>query len=406
MDVITRFLHYISYETTSDPDSISSPSTKEQLAFGKVLADELKEIGFSQVELNSFGIVYGHLPATPGFEYLPAIGLIAHMDTSPDASGFSIEPRILSYQGGDIVLNKEKNIIMRTEDFESLAQYIGQNLIITDGTTLLGADDKAGIAEIVTALEYFLTHSDISHGPIAVAFTPDEEIGHGTDHFDLSRFGCSAAYTIDGGELGEIEYENFNAAHASFLFHGIQIHPGSAKNKMRNAVLMAVEAISLLPPAETPSHTEGYEGFYHVHQMKGSERYAEIHLLIRDHDYNKFEQRKIFLQNITDFMQKKYGKGTVELIIEDSYYNMKEKILPHFELIKKAETAMKKVGINPVIVPIRGGTDGARLSYDGIPCPNLCTGGLNFHGIYEYIPTASLKKMVEVLIQLFRYDGK
>ena len=405
MDVVSRFLHYIGQDTTSDPGSTTYPSTASQLSFGAQLAEELQSLGFADAQADPFGTVYLHLPATPGLEHLPPLGLISHMDTSPDAPSSPISPRIVRYTGGDLVLNPEKNIIMSTTDFPSLSSYVGEELIITDGTTLLGADDKAGIAEIVTALAYLLAHPEIPHGSLAAAFTPDEEIGRGTDHFDLTRFGCTFAYTVDGGELGEIEYENFNAASGEFVFHGVQIHPGSAKNKMRNAILMAQEALSMLPPAETPSHTEGYEGFYHVHTLEGRENLARFSLLIRDHDRDSFEKRKTYLQSVADFLESKYGTGSVELTVTDSYYNMKEKILPHPELIENAKAAMEKAGVTPHVVPIRGGTDGARLSFEGLPCPNLSTGGLNFHGIYEYIPVKSLEKMVEVLVQLVEYHA-
>lgn len=405
MDVVSRFLHYIGQDTTSDPSSTAYPSTASQLSFGTQLAEELQSLGFADAQADPFGTVYLHLPATPELEHLPPLGLISHMDTSPDAPGSPISPRIVRYTGGDLVLNPEKNIIMSAADFPSLSSYVGEELIVTDGTTLLGADDKAGIAEIVTALAYLLAHPEIPHGPLAAAFTPDEEIGQGTDHFDLARFGCTFAYTVDGGKLGEIEYENFNAASGEFVFHGVQIHPGSAKNKMRNAILMAQEALSMLPPAETPSHTEGYEGFYHVHTLEGRENLARFSLLIRDHDRDSFEKRKAYLQSVADFLESKYGTGSVELTVTDSYYNMKEKILPHPELIENAKAAMEKAGVTPRVVPIRGGTDGARLSFEGLPCPNLSTGGLNFHGVYEYIPVKSLGKMVEVLVQLVQYHA-
>ncbi len=404
MDVVSRFLRYISTDTTSRPGSTDYPSTPSQRTFGQALVKELRDLDIADAGQDAFGTVYVHLPATSGYEQEPALGLISHMDTSPDAPGAFISPRIITYTGGDILLNPEKQILMRAADFPSLSSYIGQELIVTDGTTLLGADDKAGVAEIITALAYLQDHPEIPHGPIAAAFTPDEEIGCGTDHFDLSRFGCAFAYTVDGGQLGEIEYENFNAASAVFRFHGVQIHPGSAKDKMRNAILMAQEALNLLPPAETPAHTEDYEGFYHVHTIEGRENQAHFDLLVRDHDRESFEKRKAFLQSIVQFLQDKYGPDTVELDMTDSYYNMKDQILPHPQLIQNAKEAMKQSGVTPHIVPIRGGTDGARLSYLGLPCPNLSTGGLNFHGIYEYIPVDSLKKMTEVLVNLLRRD--
>ena len=291
---------------------------------------------------------------------------------------------------------------MRAADFESLARYVGQKLIVTDGTTLLGADDKAGVAEIFTMADHLLHHPEIAHGPIAIGITPDEEVGTGTVKFDLDKFGAKTAYTVDGGELGELEYENFNAANATFYLHGVNIHPGSAKNKMKNAALIAVEAVNLLPPAETPAHTEGYEGFYHVHTLRGDETEAVVGLIVRDHDRQKFEARKEFLTRMAAYLNDKYGEGTVELALRDSYYNMKEKIEPHMELIEQAKAAMEAVGVEPVIMPIRGGTDGARLSYLGLPCPNLCTGGANFHGVHEYIPVASMEKIVEILVELVR----
>ena len=322
------------------------------------------------------------------------------MDTSPDAPGADVRARIVDYRGGDIVLNEEKNLVMREKEFESLAKYRGQRLIVTDGTTLLGADDKAGVAEIISAVEYLAAHPEIPHGRIAVGITPDEEVGQGSDHFNVEGFGASVAYTVDGGELGELEYENFNAANAGVFIHGVNIHPGSAKNKLKNALLIGVEFAGLLPPAETPAHTEGYEGFYHLHNMRGDETQTELHFLIRDHDREKFEAKKQFLTQAADFLNAKYGKGTVEVVIKDSYYNMKEQIEPHMYLIHRARAAMEKAGVKPLEVPIRGGTDGARLSYMGLPCPNLSTGGVNFHGVHEYIPVESMEKMVEVLIHL------
>ena len=328
------------------------------------------------------------------------------MDTSPDAPGANVKPRIVRYEGGDLVLNEEKGIVMKAADFESLAKYQGQDLIVTDGTTLLGADDKAGVAEIVSAVAHLVAHPEIRHGRIAVCFTPDEEVGQGADRFDVEGFGAAVAYTVDGGELGEIEYENFNAANAGIFVHGVNIHPGSAKNKMKNALLIALEYASMLPPAQTPGHTEGYEGFYHLHAMKGDETEAELHYLIRDHDKAKFEAKKDFLAKIADFLNDKYGPGTVEAVVKDSYYNMKEQIEPHMYLILRARAAMEAAGVAPITVPIRGGTDGARLSYMGLPCPNLSTGGLNFHGVHEYIPADALLKMTQVLVNLVTAQEK
>ncbi len=395
MNIAERFLKYVSFDTTSDEESATVPSTKSQLAFGQCLAFELADIGLQNVEMDDKGYVYGFIPATEGREKDPSIGFIAHMDTSPAVSGKNIKPRIVQYQGGDIPLNKENFI-----SSSGLERYIGWDIIVTDGTTLLGADDKAGIAEIVTACEYILAHPEISHGRIVICITPDEEIGRGADHFNVEKFGCDWAYTIDGGELGEIEYENFNAATAKITVNGINIHPGSAKNKMKNASLILSELIMMLPKAETPAHTEGYEGFYHVMSVNGDETLAKAGIIIRDHDMDKFQERKKFMENLVAYLNGVYGQGTVELDLNDSYYNMKEKILPHFHIIDKAVAAMEKSGIKADIVPIRGGTDGARLSFMGLPCPNLSTGGANFHGIHEFVPIQSLEKMVEVIVTL------
>ena len=400
MNAIHRFLRYVTYDTQSDEHSDAAPSTGKQKVLGQALAEELGQLGLHNAHMDAYGYVYAWLPATPGSEGIPCVGLIAHMDTSPDAPGAGVKPRIVRYEGGDIVLNEEKGIVMRAAEFESLSRYVGRELIVTDGTTLLGADDKAGVAEIMSALEYLTAHPEVPHGRIAVAFTPDEEVGRGADRFDVEGFGAAVAYTVDGGELGELEYENFNAANAGIFIHGVNIHPGEAKNKMKNALLIALEYASLLPPAETPAHTEGYEGFYHLHDMSGNETEAELHCLIRDHDRARFEGRKAFLAQAADFLNQKYGAGTVEVAVKDSYYNMKEQIEPHMYLIHRARAAMEAAGVTPREVPIRGGTDGARLSYMGLPCPNLCTGGLNFHGVHEYIPADALLKMTQVLVNL------
>ena len=386
MNVTERFLRYVSFDTQSDEAGTTTPTTEKQKVLGAALAAELSQIGLQNAHMDQYGYVYAALPATPGREGVPCLGLIAHMDTSPDAPGADVRARIVDYRGGDIVLNEEKNLVMREREFESLARYRGQRLIVTDGTTLLGADDKAGVAEIISAVEYLAAHPEIPHGRIAVGITPDEEVGQGSDYFNVEGFGAAVAYTVDGGELGELEYENFNAANAGVFFHGVNIHPGSAKNKLKNALLIGVEFAGLLPPAETPAHTEGYEGFYHLHNMRGDETQTELHFLIRDHDREKFEAKKQFLTQAADFLNAKYGKGTVEVIIKDSYYNMKEQIEPHMYLIHRARAAMEKAGVKPLEVPIRGGTDGARLSYMGLPCPNLSTGGVNFHGGHDYSP--------------------
>ncbi|MBQ1962898.1 MAG: peptidase T [Clostridia bacterium] len=400
MDVIERFLHYVSFDTQSDEASETVPSSAKQRVLGQALAEELAKIGLSDAVLDECGYVYAFLPATKGCESIPTLGLIAHMDTSPDVSGANVRPRIVRYEGGDLPL--ESGAVLELSNFPFLERYRGQELIVTDGRTLLGADDKAGVAEILSACEYLVQHPEIPHGRIAVGITPDEEIGRGADHFDLTRFGASAAYTVDGGELGEIEYENFNAASARVTIWGVNIHPGSAKDRMKNAILMANEYLSMLPPSETPAHTEGYEGFYHVHTFTGCESEAEIGMIVRDHDRAKFEARKQFLTNLTAYLNGVYGEGTFSLELRDSYYNMKEKILDHMELIENAERAMRAVGVEPRIIPIRGGTDGARLSYEGLPCPNLSTGGANFHGVHEFIPVESMRAMVRVLVELIR----
>lgn len=403
MDVIERFLKYVSYDTRSNENSETVPSTEKQRTLGAFLAKELTAIGLTDVSMDKNGYVYGYLPATEGCEALPTLGLIAHMDTSPDAEGANIQPQIIDYCGGDVVL--KNGIVIDLVTYPFLSRYTGEELIVTDGNTLLGADDKAGIAEIVSACAYLAEHPEIAHGRIAVGFTPDEEIGRGADHFDVKGFGADFAYTVDGGELGEIEYENFNAASTKLTVTGVNIHPGSAKNRMKNALLMINEFISMLPPAETPAHTEGYEGFYHVHDLTGCETEATLWMLIRDHDRAKFEERKVFLTRLCDYLNQKWGGEHFALEIRDSYYNMKEKIEPHPELIENAKAAMRAVGVEPNVIPIRGGTDGARLSYEGLPCPNLSTGGANFHGVRELIPVNSMHKMVEVLVELVRAKG-
>ncbi len=400
MNVSDRFLKYVSFGTNSDENSDTCPSTDCQLELGRYLAEELKNIGLTDVELDKDGYVYGFIEATPGRECDPSIGFVAHMDTSSAVKGDDIKPRIVNYQGGDIKLNE--NVSITIKDFPFLEKYKDSDIITTDGTTLLGADDKAGIAEIFTACEYLITHPEITHGRIAVCITPDEEIGRGADRFDIEKFACDWAYTVDGGELGEIEYENFNGASAIITVHGVNIHPGSAKNKMKNASLLAAEFISMLPKAETPAHTEGYEGFYHLCAMEGDETEAKLTYIIRDHSMEKFLSRKEFVANLTDYLNSVYGEGTFEAEIEDSYYNMKEKITPFMHIIDNAASAMKMADVEPIIVPIRGGTDGAKLSFEGLPCPNLSTGGANFHGIHEFIPIKSMEKMVEVLVTLMK----
>ena len=400
MTVSERFLKYVSFGTNSDENSESCPSTASQLVLGEYLAGELKNIGLTEVEMDENGYVYGVLEATTGRENDPSIGFIAHMDTAPAVKGDEIKPQIVKYLGGDIRLNE--NVYIAVKDFPYLEKYIGCDIITTDGTTLLGADDKAGIAEIFTACEYLVAHPEISHGRIAVAITPDEEIGRGADRFNIKRFSCDWAYTVDGGELGEIEYENFNAASAKITVHGINIHPGSAKNKMKNASLLAAEFVNMLPKAETPAHTEGYEGFYHLCGMEGDETLANLVYIIRDHCMEAFLNRKQFVLNLVNYLNSVYGEGTFTADIQDSYYNMKEKIIPFMHIIDNAVNAMKSVDVEPIIIPIRGGTDGARLSFEGLPCPNISTGGANFHGVHEFIPVQSMEKMVDVLVTLMK----
>lgn len=400
MKVLERFLDLVSFDTQSSEQSETVPSTPGQKVLGAHLADAMQRMGLTDVSMDKNGYVMGYLPATEGQKTAPVLGFISHMDTSPDASGAHIKPRVVEYQGGDVELGNGEKLSLST--FPFLSRYEGQHLVVTDGTTLLGADDKAGVAEILSACEYLLAHPEIPHGKIAVGFTPDEEIGCGADHFDVQKFGADFAYTVDGGELGEIEFENFNAASAKITVRGVNIHPGSAKNKMKNAILMLCEWLHGLPAAETPAHTEGYEGFFHVHDMGGNETEAYASLLIRDHDRTSFEKRKAFLAALTAFENSVWGDGSFTLTVKDSYYNMKEQILPHMELIEHAQAAMRAEGVEPVLVPIRGGTDGARLSFMGLPCPNLCTGGANFHGVHEFIPVESMEKMVAVLVNLMK----
>ena len=411
MRAYERLLKYVSYETTSDESSESCPSSDKELVLANVLVEELKEIGVADAHVDADGYVYGSIPASAGAEDEKVIGLIAHMDTAPAMSGANIKPRIVSdYDGADIVLNEKLGVVMDTVTFPNLRNYVGQDLIVTDGTTLLGADDKAGVAEIMTAAAEIIaadkSGSGSRHGKICIAFTPDEEIGRGADRFDVGHFGADYAYTVDGGMLGEIEFENFNAASAKVHIKGENIHPGEAKNKMKNAALVAMEFNSMLPAAETPAHTEGYEGFYHLDHMEGDVEGAQMDYIIRDHDKQKFEEKKAYITRVADYLNQKYGQGTIELILKDSYYNMKEKIEPHMYLIDLAKEAMTDMGITPVVSPVRGGTDGARLSYMGLPCPNLCTGGHNYHGRFEYVCVQSMEKVVELLLKIMeKFEG-
>lgn len=402
-EVIDRFMRYISVDTMSEEDREQVPSTPGQMVLAGRLADELKAIGAQDVSLSEHGYVFAVIPATAGCEKAPALGLIAHMDTSPAISGANIRPQLVKdYDGKDICLNRELDIWLRTAEFPDLERYKGQDLITTDGTTLLGADDKAGVAEVMTAAAYVIAHPEIAHGKICIGFTPDEEVGCGTKCFDVKAFGADIAYTVDGGSLGELEYENFNAASGKVVIHGASIHPGTAKGKMKNALLLGMEFQSLLPVFDNPMYTEGYEGFIHLDQMSGTVEEASLDYIIRDHDRAKFEEKKKTFALCADFMNQKYGEGTVEAVLKDSYYNMREVIESHMYLIDIAKEAMEELGIAPIITPIRGGTDGARLSFMGLPCPNLCTGGHNFHGKYEFTCVQSMEKIAELLVQIIK----
>lgn len=386
MTATERFLKYITFDTTSDENSETCPSTAKQLVLADYLAKELESIGITDAMRDKDGYVYGHIPASAGCENAPKIGLIAHMDTSPDVSGKDVKASMITFDGQNAPMVDDR--------------YIGEQLIVTDHTTLLGADDKAGVAEIIAACDVLLHDESIKHGQISICFTPDEEIGRGADKFDFKRFDADFAYTVDGGELGGIECENFNAASVKLIVHGVNTHPGSAKNKMRNAILFLHEFISLLPPAETPAHTEGYEGFYHINEISGDETTAHLHMLIRDHSDEVFEKRKAFVKEAADYLNRKYGENIFDLTVSDSYRNMRVIIDKHPETVQRAKNAMLACGVTPEITAIRGGTDGARLSFEGLPCPNLSTGGMNFHSIYEAIPAKALEKMAEILVEL------
>lgn len=396
MTVVERFLKYVSFNTRSDEESETCPSTPGQLALGKALVEEMRSMGIEDAYMDEHGYVYGTVPGDPR---LPTIGLIAHMDTSPDASGENIKAKIVAYEGGDLCLNEEKGIYLRPSEYESLNNHVGKHLIVTDGTTLLGADDKAGIAEILTAAEHLMKVKSI-HATLKIGFTPDEEIGRGADKFRVKDFGADYAYTVDGGTLGELEYENFNAASAAVKFHGLSIHPGSAKNKMINAQLLAMEFQGMLPANQRPETTEGYEGFILLTDMEGAVEEATLSYILRDHDLEKLQQKKAVMESAAKFLNKKYGQGRVEVTIKDSYFNMKKHIEPCMYIVERAKKAMEEAGITPKVVPIRGGTDGARLSYEGLPCPNLCTGGENFHGRFEYIPVEDMEACTRMLTYL------
>ena len=396
MRAYERFLNYVAYPTMSDETTGTTPSTAKQLVLAKSLCDELISLGLSDAVVDEYGYVYATLPSNVDGEH-NSIGFIAHMDTSSEASDENIRARVVEYTGGDILLNEEKGIYMTVADYPYLSSFAGQSLIVTDGTTLLGADDKAGLAEIMTAIEYIIKNN-ISHGKISVAFTPDEEIGEGADHFDVERFGAEYAYTVDGGTLGEVEYENFNAAGAKITVHGVSIHPGSAKDRMKNAARIASEFDSLLPEDEIPERTEGYEGFHHLLSIEGGCELATLAYIIRDHDMDKFLAKKEQFVSAAKKINDKYGEGTLELNLVDSYFNMKEKITPNAFIVDRATDAMRELGIEPIIVPIRGGTDGARLSFMGLPCPNLCTGGANFHSRFEFVSVDAMDKITELIV--------
>jgi len=399
-EVVERFNRYIRIDTESARGSDTFPSTLKQLDLAKLLKEELLNLGLVDVSLDEYGYVMGTLPANID-KQVPVVGFLAHMDTSPDLSGKDVNPQFIEgYDGGPIILNQAKNIILSPEQFPDLKKYVGETLITTDGTTLLGADDKAGIAQIMTALSVLIANPQIKHGAIKVGFTPDEEVGHGVDHFDVAKFGADFAYTLDGGEVGELQFENFNAASATLTINGRNVHPGKAKDKMLNAILVGMEYNSLLAVNERPEFTDKYEGFIHIYQFNGTVEEAKVEFIIRDHDRAKFEAKKVAMQQAADFINNKYGAGTVKVEIEDQYFNMKEMVQPHPEIIKVAEDAMNELGIKVIYEPIRGGTDGSRLSYMGLPTPNIFTGGHYAHGKYEFIPVFALEKGVDVIVKI------
>ncbi|MUH36701.1 peptidase T [Zobellia amurskyensis] len=404
-NIINRFLKYVKIDTQSDPNSKTTPSTEKQWYLADLLVEELLEIGMEEVSIDNKAYITATLPSNLTTE-IPTIGFISHFDTSPDFSGTDVNPQIIeNYDGKDIVLNAMENIVLSPDYFEDLLQYKGQTLITTDGTTLLGADDKAGITEIVTAMEYLINHPEIKHGKIRVGFTPDEEIGRGAHHFDVEKFGADWAYTMDGSQVGELEYENFNAASAKVVIKGKSVHPGYAKNKMVNAISIASEFLEILPPEETPQNTSGREGFFHVHHIKGEIEHAEFELIVRDHDKTFFENRKQLLRDITEKLNDIHG-NCISIEIKDQYYNMREKVEPVFHIVELAKEAMEAMRVTPIIKPIRGGTDGSQLSYMGLPCPNIFAGGHNFHGKYEYVPVESMIKATEVIIKICELVAK
>ncbi|MBQ3071502.1 MAG: peptidase T [Tidjanibacter sp.] len=401
MELKERFLKYVAYDTQSDENSITFPSTDKQLVLLRALKEEMIGLGLTEVVMDQHGYVMGTIPASEGYENAPVVGFISHVDTSPDMSGAAVKPQFVNdYDGGDIALNP--SLTMTVKEFPELKFFVGHTLITTDGTTLLGADDKAGVAEIMTMAEYLLAHPEVQHGKVRIGFTPDEEIGRGVDYFDVEAFGAQVGYTVDGGMEGELEYENFNAASAKWEVSGRNIHPGMAKDKMVNAMQIAMELNSLLPAHQRPEHTEGYDGFYHLVGMRGEVEHAELSYIVRDHNRELFEQKKALMEQITAYVNGKYGEGTVRLTLKDQYYNMREMVEPHPEIIEKAMQAMEQAGVVPIVKPIRGGTDGSRLSYMGLPCPNLYTGGMNFHGKFEYVSLDTMYRSVQTLVNLVR----
>lgn len=404
--IINRFLGYVTLDTQSDPSSNTTPSTQKQLVLANKLVEELKEIGMKEVTIDENGYVMATLLSNVDKE-VPTIGFIAHYDTSPDFSGANVKPQIIhKYDGEDIVLNKAQNIILSPEDFDDLYKYVGKTLITTDGTTLLGADDKAGICEIVSAMEYLIQHPEIKHGKIRICFTPDEEIGRGAHKFDVEKFGAEWAYTLDGSHLGELEYENFNAAVAHITIHGKSVHPGMAKGKMVNSILAAAKLIRMLPKEQAPHKTEGREGFFHVTNVQGNVDKTLVDIIIRDHDRRKFEAKKKLVETIVHDLGILFGRDTFSLEIRDQYYNMREMIEPVMHIVDIAKEAMEELDIEPIIQPIRGGTDGSQLSFKGLPCPNIFAGGVNFHGPYEYLPVETMQKAIEVIVKIAELTAK
>lgn len=403
--MINRFLKYVKIATDSNPENLQCPSSDIQWDLAKVIVEDLKELGLEDISLDENCYIMATLPANCT-EEIPSIGFIAHMDTAPTYNGIGVNPRIVKYEGGDIVLNKELNIILSPKDFSHMNNYIGQDLIVTDGKTLLGADDKAGIVEIIEAIKYLKEHPEIKHGEIKIGFTPDEEIGRGANFFDVEKFNCKFAYTVDGGELGELEYENFNAASAVIKIKGRDIHPGTAKNSMINSIMIAMELNSMLPLEQRPEHTENYEGFFLLNDMKGTVEDTTMNYIIRDHSMKKFNEKKNLIKAAVMYLQLKYKDACIEIEVKDSYYNMREKIEPVMYVIDLAKKSMEELGIEPHIRPIRGGTDGARLSYKGLPCPNLFTGGHNFHGKFEYISVQSMEKARDLIVKIIENTAK